>query len=239
MQENKYILVVDIHEPEDLRDEIRRQIPGVEERALETGDMLVMRDSKIRAIVERKTYQDLLNSFFSGRLFTQRDRYARIYAIRYLIIEGNVHANLTTLKPEERLRLDRTVASFSIKYNVTVMHTFTKAHTAQFLKLLLEKSAESPVPAPVYIPKLTIDDVEIVWHAFPGISEVIAQRIYARYSLLDIANLMICLKHDEVIDILSEIEGVGKKKAEGIVKMFFRKKRNYNDETGEIELPDK
>jgi ERCC4-type nuclease len=90
--------------------------------------------------VERKEFDDFMNSVFDGRLFEQVERLAKVYKKAYLLVEGPVTQGLSRIS--NPLIFWGALSKIIIMTNISIIFTLNEKHTAMFLYSLAKKLQE-------------------------------------------------------------------------------------------------
>ena len=116
---------------------LQEVFPNVERRKLDAGDILIMRESS-PILIERKSWNDLLHSWFSGRL---GDQLIRLHSAKvddlqvspYLIVEGNLGALFKYTKISVNAIVG-CVTSLAFDWNMQIIPSQSMKMTVQILQ---------------------------------------------------------------------------------------------------------
>jgi len=182
----------------------------VEYRMLDTADYVVSQE----CAVERKQEHDFLKSLYSGRLFDQAHRLSEIYSRPVLVVEGNLPM---TIKDTENPRaLWSALTAMMFMYGINVFFTSDAEQTAQLLySLARQKTFTRPLTGPFVQRKPKTEEIEstqiYLVASLPGIGPKLARRVLRHFQTV---RRVFCASAAE----LSKVEGIGRVKAEKIVK---------------------
>ncbi len=171
-----------------------------------------------RVCIERKTESDLQNSVINSRLFDQLERLRQSFEKPMLVIEHdsagfNLGANVM-------LGL---VASLYLDYGIQVIHSKGPADTADIICAIASREQRANVNEPRLVGiKRAYSDYQwqiLVLRSIPGVGEKLARDMLKRFkSIRAIANAN--------VKDLSEIEKIGKKKAQRIWEVLNKEINN-------------
>jgi DNA excision repair protein ERCC-4 len=184
----------------------------IESRMLEVADYVVSRECAI----ERKQERDFLKSLYSGRLFDQIQRLSESYTHPVLIIEGELPLSIRHMQKPGAFWGALTTVTFL--YGVNIFFTPDAKQTAQLIISLAKRKASKMPPKGPFVqkkPKLaTIEKTQIHLIAgLPGIGPKLARRVLERFQTVRKV-------FSSSVAELASVKGVGRVKAEKIVKMF-------------------
>ncbi len=215
------MIIVDVHEPDEIIHEIRRYGAPVKKQMLTVADY-VIRDVGI----ERKTVNDLYKSILDGRLYSQLDRLSKAYSRRILLIEGDLNELMSSLdNPNVVLG---SLVSIALRNDVGVVLSRNYSDTGYILYNIwvkrmthTEKTIVRHLP-----PKLSLKDrILYILMGFPGVGYKLAENIMMHYGTLK--NFCNTTQSE-----LESIEGVGEKKAWEIIKILntdYRKLKLHSE----------
>ena len=186
------MLLIDIHEPESIAEELSKKIKSAKIR-LKYGDY-----SFSDTIIERKTLSDFFSSLKSRRLMEQMESISRFYNDKYLIIEGFndfSYVNNTDYLFNELFFI---LSEFGVK----LIFSKDEAQTALFIKRLYIKK---------YFHHSNLAKHDKVYYAskFFGLSSRKLSLILSRFN--NIRDLACAEKND-----FKGLKGIGKKTIEKI-----------------------
>jgi Fanconi anemia group M protein len=197
--------------PSGVVEELVRAGIKVKPLPLDEGDYRI----SDRVVVERKTVQDLSDSIIDGRLFEQAVRLRDEYERPIFLVEGDTIYNKRNISRNAVLGA---LASLTSDYGIPTMFTRDAKETAEFIIALLrrEEKTGKNVRSGQTPRSKDIDDIQIrILSGLPGISTMLAERILEHFGSLE------SVFSAEETD-LSEIEGIGKKKAKEIRSVIKR-----------------
>lgn len=182
----------------------------VEYQMLDVADYVVSQECAI----ERKQERDFLKSLYSGRLFDQAYRLSECYSRPVLIVEGNL---LLTVKEAVNPRAFwGALTTMMFMYGISVFFTPDAEQTAQLIfSLAKRKTPTKPLKGPIIQKKPKTEEVEKVqMHivaSLPGIGSKLARRVLKHFQTI---RKVFAASAAE----LSTIEGIGRARAEKVVK---------------------
>ncbi|MEM2102217.1 MAG: ERCC4 domain-containing protein [Candidatus Bathyarchaeia archaeon] len=184
----------------------------VEPRLLEVADYVVSPECAI----ERKQENDFLKSLYSGRLFDQIRRLSQHYFHPVLIVEGELP--LTVKRMEKPGAFWGALTSLVFMYNVSVFFTPDAEQTAQLIHSLAKRKNKvlpTNVPFVHKKPKSTsIEKIQLhLIASLPGLGPILAKRTLEHFR-------SVRKVFAASVAELSSVKGVGRKKAEKIVKLL-------------------
>lgn len=178
---------------------------------LQTGDIII----NDRIAVERKTGKDFVQSLMDGRLFRQALHMKKAYQnCLFLIEEKNLLIPLGNCQPNT---VQGALVSLSVAWQIPILFSENAAGSASIIWLITKQSAPlrglismrpGRRPKPIYKKQLYF------LQGLPGIGITLADRLLNHFKSIE--RIMQASAPD-----LAEINGLGRKKAEGI-KMFIR-----------------
>lgn len=180
----------------------------LEARQLEVADF-VLSD---RVAVERKTAADFVDSLVDGRLFDQI-RQLKEYPKPFLLVEGESLHGHRSVSPEAILGA---LASISIDYGVPVLQVRDGAETARFLHAVAKREQFAADRKVAVRPGKPATDDELrrfLVAGLPGVSEVLADRLLARFGSPGAI-------FAAPAEALAEVEGIGQQKAAAIRRIL-------------------
>jgi len=206
--EGRGSIVMDVHEPREIREALTRYGAKVQIRPLPVGDYHVG-DS---VGIERKTVSDFMSSMYSGRLGSQISSMAKCYDNPLLLVEG---------RPElQRIRFNIKsyygyMCSLLLSKVISVIQT-PNAQTSALVIHLIARRTSRPrrTPRGVRTRVVKSDDEAIanILSSFPGIGPVLSLRLLRRFG--SIRDLLSATESE-----ISCVEGVGKRKARTILRL--------------------
>ncbi len=128
-------IVADTRESFWVKKHLKKLGSEVIEETISPADYVVSEN----CAVERKEFRDFLGSIYDGRLFEQAQRLAAAYERSYLVVEGGAQDLQEISNP---LVFWGALAKVTAEWNVSVVFTVNKRHTAMFLHSLAKKLQE-------------------------------------------------------------------------------------------------
>ena len=162
-----------------------------------------------RAVIERKTAQDLADSLVDGRLFDQISRSRERYERPILVVEGD---DPFTRRNIAREAMMGALSSINLDFGIPIFFTRDPAMTAEFIIATARREAsrgKGPRVSPSPKAEGSTDARIRILSAMPGISSVLAGRLLERFGSLEEV-----FKASE--EELQSVEGIGKGKAREI-----------------------
>ena len=182
----------------------------IEPQQLDVGDYIL----SSRIGVERKNVDDFLESLINGKLFKQITRLRDTYSRPILILEGE---NLLTKRNINHNAIFGSLASISVDYGIPILNTKNSLETADLLTVIAKREQredKKTVAIRGDKPQMSLkESQQFIIEGLPNVSAVIAKRLLSHFgSIKDIANA----SEKE----LTDVKGVGKNIASGIIKLF-------------------
>ena len=146
------MIYADVHEPQQIIEELKRKQLMVEVKCLSSGDY-VFND----VAIERKTLQDLVNSTYDKRLWTQLINLCNTYKQPMLLIEAwSGYSNLDIVTKG-------IITTVLTRFKIPILFSYNYLETVEWIKSLYIKTGTNKVtylPAPVKKQK-TIEDIKL------------------------------------------------------------------------------
>ena len=212
------MIITDDREP----DEICNLLENYQQKRLINGDYIV----NDIVIIERKTASDFVNSLVTGHLKSQIYRLTKAYSSPVLAIIGNIY-----IEAQERISrqaLIAQLASLTARHNlegargkVSLITFETDYDFALYLNYLDKKTTDNKPFTNPEIKELDKGDVEAVKNAMlsliPDLGEVLAKNLLRKFG---------CIKNIANVSVkdLTEVEGLGLKKAKMVFRVFNSEK---------------
>jgi len=168
-----------------------------------------------RVGVEFKTVPDFVQSILDGRIMEQVRELKRNFERPIVIIEGmedlysvrNVHPNA----------IRGMIANIIVSYGIPIVYTKSQVETASLLYIIAKREQEELKKDFMPHGEKRVSDTkwlqEYIVSAFPGIGATLAKPLLAHFkSISKIVNA--------TVKEIMEVEGIGKKKAEELRKIF-------------------
>ncbi len=201
----------------------------VEFQTLAVGDYVVTSGY----VIERKAVHDFIHSLFTGRLFDQVSRLSESYGECLIIVEGEL------LPVLEHLRNPRSIwgamVSLIFDYGSYILFTGDVKETASLLYVLASRETRRQNVKPIVFKKArsrTIEETSLnVLGSLPGIGPVLAERLLTHFGTL---RKVLSASTAE----LSMVDGIGRMKAGGLVKILDAKHSTEAHEALQSKLED-
>ncbi|MCE4613318.1 MAG: helix-hairpin-helix domain-containing protein [Desulfurococcales archaeon] len=201
-------------------------------KSLPIGDYIVSDD----VVIERKTARDFLKSLFDGRLFDQASRAAEVYEHLVYVIEGD------PLRIAGRMGRERqyysALITLATDFNAKIIYSSGPRDTATVIESIARRMNERRegrgFPVLKGKPKsANIRDWQVyIIQAFPGVGTKTAVKIMEKFQTIE----RFCRAS---IAELSQVEGLGEKKAQEIKKIlvtpFMPKEKKTQKKLGSLE----
>nr|MDO8080715.1 DEAD/DEAH box helicase [Candidatus Freyarchaeota archaeon] len=189
-------------------------------KQLQVADYLVSES----VAIERKTAEDFLQSIVDKRLFPQVKEITSKYEKPILIIEGQDLYGRRAIHPEA---IRGALISIVVDFRLPLIWTLNPQETARIIHTIARRE-QTERETRIYVAEKTpgsLKDLqERVLTGLPGIDQILAKRMLNTFNTLE----AIFTKSEEE---LSEVKGLGKKKAEKIKKVITSKYRDDNTPT--------
>ena len=210
---NKINIVVDNREfNSNVVKELSRMDVIVVPRQLETGDY-VLSD---RVGVERKEVNDFLQSMIDGRLFSQLKNLKNSYLRPLLVLEGE---GLFTTRKINQGAIFGALACIVADYGIPIIQTKDEQETASLMFSIARREFGEGRTVGVRGEKGSMslsERQQFIIEGLPNISGMLAQRLLSHFG--SIKGVI-----DADVEELIKVKGIGKKKAEDIVKTLRAK----------------
>ncbi len=209
------MIYVDFREPERIVSKLRSLGVAVKVRSLEVGDYLV-RHSNYEVAVERKDFDDFLNSIADGRLFRQVHMLESRHRLSLLAVIGDIDGVLT-YRDFSRSAIIAAIVSIPVKTGgrVAPLLFADEEDFCYALRTIDRKLTEGEFEV---LPRVAGKDRAQVamLTAIPGVGEKLAVELLKRFgSVQRVANASTAE--------LMRVSGVGEKKARTIREFFTKK----------------
>ena len=181
---------------------------------LDVGDYII--SDKIA--IERKTPEDFINSILDKRIFSQIKKLRENFSSPLLVIEGE--EDIYSIRKIHPNAILGTLASITLNYHVPIIYTKNGIETANLIKVIINKEKLGKKDEyPIRIekkPLTTQEQQEYIVESFPGVGPNIAKSLLKKFKTI---KSIVNISKEE----LKEIENIGPKKAEDIIKLFEEK----------------
>ncbi len=205
-------IVMDVHEPREIREALTSYGAKVQIRPLPAGDYHVG-DS---VGIERKTVSDFMSSMYSGRLGSQISSMVKCYDTPLLLVEG---------RPElQRIRFNTKsyygyICSLLLSRAISVIQTPNTQTSALVIHLIARRTSRpgrTPRGVRTRAAKSDEEAIANILSSFPGIGPVLSLRLLRRFG--SIRGVLSATESE-----ISSVEGVGKRKAKTILRLCDRR----------------
>jgi ERCC4-type nuclease len=217
-------ILIDIHEPSEIEEGLRRLGLPIERCSLKVGDYCLGDIG-----VERKEIGDLHSSLCSGRVFEQVKGLVQAYPRKLLLIEGTITPSLFLRSGTPKERLEEKIRLFSkqlwgfqtglfLAYGLPVYQVPDKEGTVYFLANLytkLTKKEPFQPPLPIYKRSRSLLEVrEDILCMVDGVGRKKAKLLLEHFGG-SIAKIVQSSEEE-----LSQVKGIGKNLARRIKEVF-------------------
>jgi len=210
----KVKIYVDRREGEELVEELKEYDCDVEEKQLQVADFLV----SDRVAIERKTYDDFVQSMIDGRLFAQLVTLKENFDKPILIIEGK-YSNHRNIYPQA---IRGCLAAIAIDYKIPILWTRNKEDTAGLIFVMAKREQTEKKRGISIRGKRKFRNIkeqqEYIVAGLPNINTALARRLLKHFKTVE--NIF-----TETEDVLEEVEGIGKEKARKIRRVLTKEYR--------------
>ncbi len=209
------IVYTDTRERKLLRELKEFESDGFELRTaqLEVGDFLL----SDRLCIERKTFEDFLQSIIDGRLFSQIKALAGNFERPILLLEGTSLFGQRNIHPNA---INGAINSISIDFRIPILWTKTPKETADLIVSLAKREQqEKNRPAQVKGERkaqTTSETQEGIVGMLPGVNALLAKRLLSE---LGSVKEVVCADEAQ----LKKVEGIGAEKAKKIKQVIDSK----------------
>jgi len=204
-------IIVDLRESRFVIKALQKMEAKVINKMISPGDYVVGEGFA----VERKTFQDFVQSVYKKRLFEQMERLHQAYPRCCLVIEGDVGYGLASLR--NPLVFWGALAKATVEWNIPTVFTINEEQTAQFIFSLAKKLQEEEKErvAVRYKPKFyaRVDQQRFTVQGLPRIGPKLADRLLRTFG--SVRKVFTATK-DEWL----KVEGFGRKRIEEISQLL-------------------
>jgi len=200
-------IIADLRESRFVVKALRRMEAKVVEKMISPGDYVLGEGFA----VERKTFQDFVQSIYKKRLFEQLERLHRAYSRCCLIVEGDLGYGLATLY--NPLIFWGALAKATIEWSIPMVFTVNEDQTAQFIFSLAKKLQEEEKERVEvrYKPKsyTRADQQRFAVQGLPGIGPKLSDKLLRTFG--SVRRVFIAAQGE-----LLRVEGFGRKRVKEI-----------------------
>ena len=188
---------------------LQSRFVNVQMAQLSVGDYII--DNEI--VIERKTKEDFVQSLIDGRLFAQCAKMRKTGMIPLFIVEGNPYKTGHNINS---LAIKGALLSINLSWQIPVIMSSGKEDTADILIMAAKQEIHSTyfVRRSSKGPKKKQNLQHGFIQGVPGLGPALAHKLLKHFNTIE--NII----HAD-IGKLTEVEGIGKKKAESLF-YFFR-----------------
>ncbi len=211
---DKITIFVDHREGKELIDELKGYVCVVRERQLPVADFLV----SDRVAVERKTYDDFVQSMIDGRLFSQLLTLKEHFDKPVLLIEGQMKRKRNVYPQAIRGCL----SAVAIDYSIPILWTKDRKDTAGLIYCMAKREQKKKNRGVAIRNKKKARSLkerqEYLVAGLPNVNTALAKRLLKHFKKVEEI-------FTETKEGLKEVEGIGEEKARLIRKVLTKKYR--------------
>lgn len=168
--------------------------------------------------IEKKTDNDFLNSIIDKRIIKQLTALKENFELPLLIIEGE--NNIYSLRDFHPNSIRGMLSSIVLEYQIPILYTKTIADTAALLAVIAKKQEKIRTEFGILGKRkpLTIEQQkQLIIECFPGVGPRLAKNLLKEFK--SVKNIVNASEKE-----LTNVEKIGKKKAENIKKVVEHEK---------------
>jgi len=216
------MILIDIHEPNDIPELLRRKGAQIRIRRLDVADYIIGDIG-----IERKTCHDFFRSIIDKRIFNQLERLRESFKKPLLLLEGDLQEALYSVQNPNAILGG--LLSVVIDMDIGVIYSRDKEETVNILFLIWRRMhKERKTSVPRFKPRIMSkrDRLLFILEGFPGIGSRLAENILNHYGT--IRNFAVTSLSE-----LMSVEGIGEKKAREIIELLtldYRRLRKMHKE---------
>jgi len=199
---------------------IKRDIQ-FEIKSLISADYILQTTNKNSEVItlgiERKTKEDFLNSIIDRRLFQQLLALKENFKLSILILEGK--ENIFSLRNIHPNAIRGALIAIALDYSIPIIETKNISDTASFLETILKRLEQPVKDISLHQKRKTStlkDQQEFLISSLPNIGPKISKELLKKFKT--IKNIFNASEKE-----LKEINKIGKKKSQGLIKIFNEK----------------
>ncbi len=187
---------------------LRNRFARVQMAQLAAGDYMINDE----IVIERKTKEDFVQSLLDGRLFAQCARLRKTGLVPLFIVEGNPYKTAHHIAPAA---IKGALLSINLSWQIPVIKSSGKEDTANIIVM----AAKQELNALYFVhksgrkPKKRQNQQHYFLQGLPGVGPTLAHKLLGHFNTIEKI-----IRADTAT--LSEIEGIGKKKAERLFRFF-------------------
>jgi len=221
-------VVVDERErPSKVPEVLKKLGAFVEFRFLEVGDYIV----SPRCAIERKQVNDFLTSLYSGRLFDQALRIKETYERPVLVVEGDLQKTLSEASSPRAFW--GALATLAFKFDLKLFFTRNTEQTADLIFELASCESLTKPKGPFVKRKpksKTLEHLQLsLVSTLPSVGPKLADRVLKRFrTVRRVFNASVAE--------LASVDGIGRLKAEKIVKFLNAQYKPFSSESRQLFL---
>jgi len=204
-------IIADLRESQFVIKALQKMEAKVINKMISPGDYVVGEGFA----VERKTFQDFVQSVYKKRLFEQMERLHQAYPRCCLVIEGDVGYGLASLR--NPFVFWGALAKATAEWNIPTVFTLNEEQTAHFIFSLAKKLQEEKKErvAVRYKPKFytRADQQRFIVQGLPRIGPKLADKLLQKFG--SVRRVFTATKNDWF-----KVEGFGRKRIEELSKFL-------------------
>ncbi len=189
--------------------ELINQNIQIETKSLPTADYILSE----RVGVELKTKQDFLSSIIDKRLFQQIKDLKQNFQIPLIILQGE--EDIYSLRKIHKNAIQGMLATIAISYQIPILETKNPIETANLLRIIAKREQEAKTkdfPTNLNKKPLTTKELqEFIIESLPTVGPSLAKNLLKEFKTV---------KNIINSNNLEKVEGLSKKRAEEIIKIF-------------------
>jgi len=189
-------------------DLLRYHFVNVQMAQLSIGDYMINNE----IVIERKTKEDFVQSLMDGRLFAQCAKLRKTGMIPLFIVEGNPYKTEHNINS---LAIKGALLSINLSWQIPIIRSSGKEDTAYIMAMAAKQEMHSPyfIRKSSKRPKKKQNPQHYFIQGIPGIGPTQAHKLLKHFNTIE--NI---IRAD--VGALTEVEGIGEKKAEKLFHFF-------------------
>ncbi len=187
---------------------LQSRFVNVQMAQLSVGDYMINDE----IVIERKTKEDFVQSLLDGRLFVQCAKLRKTGMIPLFIVEGNPYKTAHHIAPTA---IKGALLSINLSWQIPIIKSSGKEDTADIIVM----AAKQELNALYFVrksgrkPKKRQNQQHYFIQGLPGVGPKLAHKLLGHFNTIEKI-----IRADTAT--LSEVEGIGKKKAEQLFHFF-------------------
>ena len=187
---------------------LRNRFANLQMAQLSAGDYMINDE----IVIERKTKEDFVQSLMDGRLFAQCAKLRKTGMIPLFIVEGNPYKTAHHIAPTA---IKGALLSINLSWQIPIIKSSGKEDTADIIVM----AAKQELNARYFVrksgkkPKKRQNQQHYFIQGLPGVGPKLAHKLLGHFNTIEKI-----IRADTAT--LSEVEGIGRKKAEQLFRFF-------------------